>query len=233
MFDLQSSYRRLAVMGIVGLLLGMGTTAHASNAPKNMTAGEKALLPEWCLDSQSFGYGDAYFNTSPRAAHWVGLMGKTFWAAHHHCWALIRMHRSRAAGVPANVRLSMIEGAIGDYQYVLDNATSDFPLLPEVYTRMGEAYLEFGQPIQAQEAFARARTVKPDYWPAYVRWAAVLIKMGRNKEGLEHVEQVLKILPEDAELQRQYRHLQSLTGPSKPRAVKASEPRLGLPAKAK
>ena len=213
---------RLAGLLIVCCFVGAASTARADNEPKNMTAGEKALLPVWCLDAQSFGYGDASFNTSPRAGHWVALMGKTFWAAHHHCWALIRMHRARAAGLPANIRLSLIEGAIGDYQYVLANATPDFPLLPEVYTRMGEAYIAFGVPSQAMEAFAMARKIKPDYWPPYVRWAEVLVKSGRSKEGLEHVEHVMKMVPEDVELQRQYRLLQAAAGRSQPKPVAAS-----------
>ena len=51
-----------AGLGLVCFLMGLSPAARADNTPKNMTDGEKALLPVWCLDSQSFGYGDAYFD---------------------------------------------------------------------------------------------------------------------------------------------------------------------------
>ena len=209
-------------LGVCCSLLGAGQAVMADNEPRNMTAGEIALLPVWCKDAQSFGYGDASFNTSPRAPYWISVMGKTFWAAHHHCWALVRMHRSRAAGIDANTKRFLIEGAIGDYQYVIANATPDFPLTPEVFTRMGEAYVELGAMSQALEAFEAARKSKPDYWPPYVRWAAVLISMGKAKEGLEYVEPIVKARPDDAELQRQHKALQAAARKAPVRASHAA-----------
>lgn len=176
---------------------------------KSMTAGEKALLPAWCMDTQSFGYGDAHTNTSPRAAHWIGLMGKTFWAAHHYCWAMIKTQRSRSPMLPPNTRAFWLQSAINDMYYVVNNATPDFVLLPEVLTRIGEAYVTQQDYAQANETFAKARQVKPDYWPPYVRWAEVLVRFGKRQEGLELVEQVIKLAPGDAELQRQFQLLKT------------------------
>jgi tetratricopeptide (TPR) repeat protein len=170
----------------------------------NITAGERAILPEYCADTQTFGYGDAYFNTSPRAAYWVGLMGKGFWAMHHHCWSLIREHRSRAAGLTRQERDWHLISANGDYLYVIENTPADFVLLPEIYTRMGENHVLLDNVGAAMDAFTAARQKKVDYWPAYTAWARILLKAGKRQEALAHVETVMKLVPDDAELRRQY-----------------------------
>jgi tetratricopeptide (TPR) repeat protein len=207
----------------LSLLLAL-TPVRADNNPPNITPGEVALLPEYCKDTQSFGYGDASFNTSPRAAYWVGLMGKTFWALHHQCWAMIREHRSRAAGLPRQERDGYLRGAIGDYMYVIEHSTPGFVLLPEIYTQMAEDHVLLGNIAAAYDAFTAARRSKADYWPPYVGWARVLLKSGKRQEALAHVEQVLKLVPDDAELKRQYNLLRNGAG-SAPRAAEKNGPR--------
>ncbi len=208
------------------VLLQLCWSARADNIPPNITAGEKALLPEYCADTQTFGYGDAYSNTSPRAAYWVGLMGKTFWAMHHQCWAMIREHRSRAAGLSRQDRDAHLNGAINDYVYVVENAPPDFVLLPEIYTQIGENHVLLGNIGAALDAFTAARRKKVDYWPPYTAWARVLLKSGKRQEALAHVESVMKLVPGDAELKRQYNLLKNApSGPN--RSTSKTSPRAG------
>lgn len=190
---------------VIAILLSGGSAHGQSDTDfvRSITVGERAMLPEWCLDAQSFGYGDAYSNTSPRAAHWIGLMGKTFWAAHHYCWALIKAQRARATASPG-ARVAWLKSTISDINYVINFATPDFVLLPEVLTRLGEAYVSLEDYAAANEAFAKARGIKPDYWPPYVRWAEVLVRIGKKGEALELVEQVVKLNADDPEVKRQY-----------------------------
>ncbi len=61
---------------IAGLIAGAG--AVQASKPKNIEESEMKLAPAYCRDTQGFGYGDAYSNTSPRAGHWIGLMGNSF-----------------------------------------------------------------------------------------------------------------------------------------------------------
>jgi tetratricopeptide (TPR) repeat protein len=51
------------------------------------------------------------------------------------------------------------------------------PLMPEVYLRVGDLYLRKGDRPKASDAFAAARRLKPDYWPAYTRWADELVSL--------------------------------------------------------
>lgn len=202
-----------------------GAAATASAAVTNVTDGEMALLPPYCPDTQGFKYGDAYgSNMSPRAPYWVGLMGKTFWAVHHYCWALINLHRSQLPGVSATMRRGMLESVIGDYNYVIVNGTADFVLLPEILTRMGEAHMMLGNAGQAYEAFARARAVKPDYWPAYLRWAAVLEKSNQKAEAKKLIAEGLRHAPDAKPLLDQYRSLGGNPAEIKPLPKKAAAP---------
>jgi tetratricopeptide (TPR) repeat protein len=173
----------------------------------NIGEGEMALLPPYCIDTMGFKYGDAYSNPSPRAGHWVGLMGKNFWAMHHYCWALIDLKRSGAAGKTPQERLFHRESAVGDIGYVVKNTSPNFILLPEILTTLGGAYLLLSRVGEANDAFENARKLKPDYWPAYTDWAAFLIKQGQKTEAKALVKTGLEYRPDVKELQNQYRLL--------------------------
>jgi tetratricopeptide (TPR) repeat protein len=189
------------------LLLSCMVAPASANKPNNITDAEMALIPKYCPDTMGFNYGDAYYNTSPRASGWVALMGKNFWAVHHYCWALINLSRANHPGLPAEIRKGTLEGVRSDYQYVLEHSTPDFILLPEIYTRTGEVELLLARPNKASEAFARARELKPNYWPAYSRWADVLIHSGKRAEAKELVKSGLEYAPTAKVLLEQYRLL--------------------------
>jgi tetratricopeptide (TPR) repeat protein len=175
--------------------------------PENITDGELALTPEYCVDTATIRYGTEFFNPSPRAAHWVGLMGKSFWAMHHYCWALINLRRAQMAGVTPTTRKYLLQEAISDCIFVIRNSPSNFVMLPEIYTRIGDTHVLLGDPASANEAFETARTLKPDYWPAYTRWAAVLIKLGKKPEARKLLAEGLRHAPDAKPLQEQYKQL--------------------------
>jgi tetratricopeptide (TPR) repeat protein len=193
---------RYLLAGIAALGLSV-----AMAKPANIGEGEMALLPPYCIDTMGFKYGDAYSNPSPRAGHWVGLMGKNFWAMHHYCWALIDLKRSGAAGKTPQERLFHRESAVGDIGYVVKNTSPNFILLPEILTTLGGAYLLLSRVGEANDAFENARKLKPDYWPAYTDWAAFLIKQGQKTEAKALVKTGLEYRPDVKELQNQYRLL--------------------------
>jgi hypothetical protein len=175
--------------------------------PANITDGELALLPPYCQDVQAIRYGNAVDNPSPRADHWVGVMGKYFWHMHHYCWGLVHIRRSQAVGLDATSRRGMISAAIGDYVYVIDNSPRDFVMAPEIRLRIGEAQLMLGQVWPAQEAFKAARDIKPDYWPAYTRWIDVLVRSNQKGEAKTLAAEGLRYSPQAKELIDRYRKL--------------------------
>jgi tetratricopeptide (TPR) repeat protein len=185
---------RVLAIVVGGILLTLAFAATAAK-PSNITNAEMALLPEYCADTQGFKYGDASYNTSPNAPKWVGLMGLGFWHMHHYCWALINLGRAQKPSMPASLRQSAREYAIDDMQYVIANTTSDFIMLPEIYTKIGEVLVSLNRPQEAHDAFAKARSLKPDYWPPYFQWATHLRQTGQKVEARQLVEEGLSLSP--------------------------------------
>jgi tetratricopeptide (TPR) repeat protein len=192
-------------------LLSAATLAFAQHTPigpraipNGVTWGELALLPAFCADAQGILYGDQYGNPSPRAAHWVALMGQSFWAIHHYCYALAAVRRADEAGIPDRQRRFIYGRAIQDYLYALNNSAPDMVLAPEILVHLGDAYLKVGQVSDADAAFAKARRIKPDYWPAYSRWVDVMIKLKLNKGAYALARQGLAHAPDSEILRRQF-----------------------------
>ena len=189
--------------------------------PDNVTDGEIALLPPYCIDTEAFKYGHEYSkNRSPRAGHWVSLMGKGFWSLHHYCWGLVELRRVQRAGKSAPHYKGRLRQIIGEYNYVIKNTTPDFVLLPEVWVRIGEALVLVEDWTAAQEAYAKSRALKPDYWPAYTQWAEVLIKQGQSREAATLIREGLERAPTAEPLLALARQL----GVSMPSKAEASAP---------
>ena len=193
---------------LVLVLLAWGGVARAGYASKNdVSDSELRLLPRYCPDTMGFTiYGDAT-NASPRAKYWVSLMGPSFWHMHHYCAAQISLLRAKKANTSREQRNGLLSHAQDNYQYVIMNAAPDFIMLPEVHTRRGEALLLLAKPKEAGEEFARARKLKPDYWPAYSRWAEYLMNSGQRAEALRLVSEGLRNAPDTKVLLEQYRLL--------------------------
>ena len=191
--------------------------------PNGVTWGELSLLPEYCADAQGILYGDQYSNTSPRATKWVAMMGDSFWAIHHYCYALANVRRADAGGMSPQMRNHLYFKATQDYLYTINNSAADMVLVPEILVRLGEAHLKLNDLGQAYDAFERARQKKPDYWPAYSRWVDVLIRINKRKEAHDLAEVGLRHAPQSEVLRKQF---ESVGGdPTKVIRVEASRPK--------
>lgn len=192
---------------VLATALLLGHAGHALAQPDNITQLEVALLPEYCADAQTFnGWGDQVYNRSPNAPKWLALMGKGFWAMHHYCWALIRLGRIKSNTPPIIVKGHRL-AALGDLGFVIQNTPPDFIMLPEIYTKVGEVLLQLKRDGEADDAFMKARSLKPDYWPPYARWAEHLMVTGQKAKARETLEAGLAYVPTSTTLQSMYREL--------------------------
>ena len=197
--------RRLALTAI---LMGTSTVSMAS-APPNITDAEMAMIPSYCPYTLHWGRGGVRDHPTPAGKYWVSVMGNTFWAMHHYCFAEIYM--LRAMKHTAEYRNSLLNSARENYIYIrrnaLKNAPPTFVLLPEVHTRIGVTELRMSLPRDAEKSFAQARAIKPDYWPAYSHWVEFLIDSGEMAEAKRLVETGLKYSPNSKVLREQQRLL--------------------------
>lgn len=173
--------------------------------PEDVTESEMKLIPEYCPFTMSFNQADAYGKTSPGGQHWVSLMGSGFKHMHHYCWGQINLMRARRSGMSSQSRWGLLTKVQADFKYVLRNTPSDFILRPEIYTRLGDVELLLKNIKGANAAFANARELKPDYWPAYSHWAEYLIRSGKRSEAKKLIQTGLKYSPTSQVLRKQYR----------------------------
>jgi hypothetical protein len=190
-----------AAIGAV-IATALFATEPAADKPEFITESEMALIPAYCRDANTFGYGGTADSMSPNAPKWVAMMGKGFWAIHHYCWALINLRRAQGPLVSPMVKQNAREQGIRDLMYVVEHSPSDFILLPEIFTKMGQVQLELKRPLEAGVSFGRARAQKPDYWPAYFHWAVHLQNTGQKGKARQFVETGLAYSPDSAPLRK-------------------------------
>jgi len=176
------------------------------------TPGELAILPPYCSNMQGFpGY------EGPAGDRWRGLLGEDFQHFHHYCRGLRDVHFARTAVVNVQQRRFLWERSISEYQYMIRNSKPTMALLPEIYFKMGESFLELGRLSDAQLAFESARKLKPDYWPAYTRWIDELLKLKQFATAREVAEVGLRQLPDHPELRVRLEHAHAGMGSRAPR----------------
>jgi tetratricopeptide (TPR) repeat protein len=187
-------------MALCAVLLAMAASA-AAMKPDNITDAEMALIPPYCPDTNTFGYGGSEYNASPNAPKWVAMMGKTFWAVHHYCWALIHLTRIERPSTSAMVRRNTRMEALGDLKFVIEHGERNSVVMPEIMTKVGEVQLALGNVREANDAYAEARSLRRDYWPAYYQWADYLRRNGQKNEARKLTEEGLSYAPASKSLQ--------------------------------
>ncbi|MEF8698920.1 MAG: tetratricopeptide repeat protein [Candidatus Accumulibacter sp. UW26] len=190
-----------------------------------------ALIPRYCASAQGFGTN---YERTPEGQQWAARLGRrSFHAIHHYCWGQINLQRALRSGTPRRERDYLLGTIIADYDYVLEHADPNFVLLPEILTRKGEVELLRSRPNDANRSFARARALKPDYWPAYSAWAEFLIYLGKKAEAKAIVKSGLEHSPDSRTLRDLYRLLggnpSEVAAKSKPPAPAAEADEKGEP----
>ena len=176
---------------MLALLCGLleAATAQAFEMSKE----EYQLLPAYC---HSQGNVEPKFhNRDASEAKWSARLGQDFLHIHHYCWGMVSIARSYRAGLPAGKRAFYLGRAIDDISFSLNRASPDLVLLPEMYTRIGEAFLGIRDDKNAEAAFRKAMEANPAYWPPYVWWSQRLLTQGKTREALVLAEEGRKNAP--------------------------------------
>jgi tetratricopeptide (TPR) repeat protein len=202
-----STYCRAAAVACL-IFVSIAAEAELPYPQSKPTESEWRLLPKYCPDTQGLG---KYGRNSPNAPKWIAMMGETFWALHHYCFGILKFNRSQMSGYPSEVRQGLKRSALGEFGFVTRLMPQNYVLAPEIYTYVGRTHLLLDELEQANEAFAKARRARPDYWPAYSWEATYLADHGAKDraralvlEGLQHApdSRTLQLILKDLERQR-------------------------------
>ncbi len=177
-----------------------------AGGPEDITAEEMMLIPRYCSYAQGFpNHGH------PEARNWAARLGQeSFHDIHHYCWGRINLLRATRSSTPRQLRDHLLATVISDYVYVIRNAErgyKNFVLLPEILTGKGQAELLLSRVQDANKSFAQARTMNPEYWPAYSAWAEFLMYAGKKAEARMLVKSGLEFSPNARTLRELYRLL--------------------------
>lgn len=154
-----------------------------------------ATLPPYCKDS---GLSYNYERFGPRWHYWVSRMGELFNTIHHYCEGLLELRDARRLPKHSAEQRNALLRAIAEFNFILkyeDHVLRRFPLWPELLLRRGEAAVLLEDWALASSSYEQARTVKRDYWPAYLGWAEVLDGLKLRAQAREQILLGLQVDP--------------------------------------
>jgi len=173
---------------------------------------EVALLPVYCKYTQEFRERVPGGSDPRLIESWYTTLGPTYHALHHYCWGLMKAHRGTFLARTELARTHFLSDAVREYDYVIQQSTPDFVLLPEVLTKKGQALLRLSRIPAAMVVFERAIEIKPDYWPPYAHASDHYKEIGEFEQARELLTRGLASAPNTSALQRRLTELDAARG---------------------
>jgi hypothetical protein len=211
----------------VAFVSWLATTALAADIPgfpdriDAYDSREVAMLPRYCIYTQLFRDHVPEGNDKAEIERWTTLIGPTFNAMHHYCWGLMKTNRALLLARDQRIRNFYLDDSINEFNFVLNNASPGFILLPEVLTKKGENLIRLGRYLSGVKELEQAIAVKEDYWPPYAALSDYYKKKGDLAEARQWLEKALVFAPDATALTRRLSELRSVR-PNKNLAPPAS-----------
>lgn len=170
---------------------------------------EVAMLPRYCIYTQSFRDKVPGGGQKATVDGWYAEMGPTFHAMHHYCWGLMKTNRALYLAREPRTREFYLRDSITEFNYVLEHASEDFVLLPEILTKKGENLIRLGKGAIGIYELERAISLKPEYWPPYAQMSDYYKEAGDRKKARDMLEAGLAKVPDAKALRRRLAELDS------------------------
>jgi tetratricopeptide (TPR) repeat protein len=142
---------------------------------------------------------------------------------HHYCQGLIETNRATFSVRTRQERMHLLASAISNFDYVIQRASADFIMLPEIRTKKGENLILLGRGPLATAEFLLAIELKPDYWPPYARMSDFYKKTGDLAKAREWLEKGLSAAPNAKALQQRLAELGAAKGKRKAAAPESAK----------
>lgn len=209
-----TTLRSLFAGSVAAVLVAAGPAAaqSISGYPEHVTEydpREVVMLPEYCKYTQLFRDRVPGGNNREMIQRWHATMGEVFIHMHHYCWGLMHLHRAKVLARDAQARGFNYDSAVREFDYIMERTPRDFPLLPEMLTKKGEALLGRGKAALALAEFERAIELKPDYWPPYAHISDHYRSSGDAPKARQILETGLARSPGAKGLQRRLQELRN------------------------
>jgi tetratricopeptide (TPR) repeat protein len=149
---------------------------------------EVPLLPPYCKYAQDFRDRVPGANSPREIERWTSVLGPTFHHIHHYCYGLVATNRATFGAKNNQDRLHNLGRSIGEFDYIIEHAPRDFPLLPEVLTKKGENLIRLRRAPEGVRALEEAIELKPDYWPPYAYISDYYKNLGEIPKARETLE---------------------------------------------
>ena len=212
-------YRRVAVI----LLFIPALPAASQEIPgypsmdaNNYDSREIAMLPPYCPYAQIFRDRVAGAKVDSEIQRWYAQLGATFHHMHHYCWGLMKTNRAVLLARSRDIRDFYLRDSIGEFEYVIQRAPSDFVLLPEIITKQSENLARLGKGPVAVLGFERAAELKPDYWPPYAHISDYYKEAGDIPKARAALEKGLSFAPDASALKRRLTELEQSQAARRP-----------------
>lgn len=164
-------------------ILGLATATAAADEVKSLA--EAYMLPPYCSGTQQI----RTITHDPRSINeYMAIYGHTYYYLHHYCWALNTVNHVMLME-DQYLRNSKLTYALHDIQFVLDRATPNFILLPEIYVTRARILFMLKNDSEAATALIKAIDAKPDYVPAIARLSDFYAENGDKDKAIKVLEQ--------------------------------------------
>lgn len=177
----------------------IASPGHAAD-PWTPSDAEMASLPPFCkakLNPDSSG-GEYKM--------WANTLGKDFEHTHHYCVGINFINRYYRSRSPQDKRFNL-NNALGNLNYMVNHASPNYSLMPDVYLNRGLVYSLQKQHGRAIADLQKAIELNPRQAKAYNVLADYYVSMKMQTKALETVTQGLRHSPDTTSLQRRYGEL--------------------------
>jgi len=170
------------------------------------------MLPPYCIYTNLFPRSVIGDDSKEEYKRWHAMLGDTFRAMHHYCWALMKTNRAILLTRTRKYRQFYLEDSILEFDYVLRYTPENHVLLPEMLTKRGENLIRLDRVSPGLQDLTRAIELKADYWPPYAVMSDHYKATGDVRKAREVLEKGLSFSPDAKALKTRLAELDAAKG---------------------
>jgi tetratricopeptide (TPR) repeat protein len=169
------------------------------------------MLPLYCRYTQDFINRFPGTDRTVEQERWKSSMGPTFIHMHHYCYGLMNINRATYLSTDTRDKLFNLSNSVLEFDYVIERAPLDFPMLPEILTKKGETLIKLSRPGEAMIELQRAIKIKPTYEPAYATASDYYKETRQFAKAREWLEKGISAAPGAKTLKRRLAEVNNLS----------------------